>query len=52
MNKVINIDQIKQALPRIDLLQIIEDGFAEYSKGQVVVPEKTKCPLPVLFINP
>jgi len=38
MNKVINIDQIKQALPGIDLLQIIEEGFAKYSKGQVVVP--------------
>jgi len=38
MNKIINIDQIKQALTGIDLLQIIEEGFAKYSKGQVVIP--------------
>ena len=38
MSEIINIDQIKQALPRIDLLQIIEEGFARYSKGEVVVP--------------
>jgi len=38
MNKIINVDQIKRVLPRIDLVQIIEEGFAKYSKGEVVVP--------------
>ena len=38
MTNIINIDQIKHALPHIDLLKIIEEGFVAYSKGQVVVP--------------
>jgi ornithine cyclodeaminase len=38
VSKIINIDEIEKVLPDIDLVQIIEEGFAEYSKGRVVVP--------------
>ncbi len=38
MAEIINLEQIKQALQKIDLLQIIESGFAAYSRGDVIVP--------------
>lgn len=38
MNKVIGLDRIKKVIQNIDLVSIIEEGFVEYSKGNVVVP--------------
>lgn len=38
MSTTITLDQIQSALPDIDLLPLIEQGFVEYSKGRVVVP--------------
>ena len=38
MPKIISLDQIKNALTTIDVLPLIEEGFVEYSKGNVVVP--------------
>lgn len=34
----LNLDQIRQILPSIDLLTEIENGFQAYSNGQAVVP--------------
>lgn len=36
--KVIKLDQIKSALPSIDLLSAIETGFIAYSQGKAVIP--------------
>lgn len=36
--KVISLDQIKAALPGIDLMKEIEAGFVAYSEGRAVVP--------------
>jgi ornithine cyclodeaminase len=36
--KIIKLDQIKQALPSIDLLPAIESGFIAYSEGKAVIP--------------
>ena len=36
--KIITLDQIKEILPSLDLLPAIEEGFAAYSAGKVVVP--------------
>ncbi len=36
--KLITLDQIKQALPSINLIESIEAGFAAYSQGRAVVP--------------
>lgn len=38
MPKTIEIDQIKQALKNIDVIEVIEEGFISYSQGKVVVP--------------
>jgi len=38
MTQIIRLEQIKSALPRVDLLRITEQGFAAYSRGEVVVP--------------
>ncbi len=38
MTKIIQIDEIKKALADIDLVPLIEKGFVEYSKGNVIVP--------------
>ncbi len=38
MTKIIELDEIKRTLPSIDLLRIIEEGFAAYSNGRTVVP--------------
>jgi len=36
--KIITLEQIKAALPSVDLMGEIEAGFVAYSKGQAVVP--------------
>ena len=36
--QIFNLDQIKSVLPQVDLMKEIENGFAAYSKGKVVVP--------------
>lgn len=38
MTKIITLNEIKNALTSIDVLPLIEKGFVEYSKGNVVVP--------------
>ena len=38
MNKVFYLPEIKEALERIDLVGVIEEGFVAYSQGKVVVP--------------
>ena len=38
MSRIIRLDDIERVLPRIDTVRLMEDGFAEYSKGRVVVP--------------
>ncbi|OLS19453.1 MAG: Alanine dehydrogenase [Candidatus Heimdallarchaeota archaeon LC_2] len=48
MPKIISLDQIKNALATIDVLPLIEKGFVEYSKGNVVVPPVGE----LLFDNP
>lgn len=36
--RIITLEKIREALASIDLLPLIEDGFAAYSRGEVVVP--------------
>ena len=36
--RIVSLDEIKAALPKIDLMQEIEAGFSAYSNGEVVVP--------------
>ena len=36
--EIITLDQIKQVLPSIDIIQKIEMGFQAYSEGRVIVP--------------
>jgi ornithine cyclodeaminase len=36
--EIITLDQIKQILPSLDLIQQIEQGFRRYSEGRVTVP--------------
>lgn len=36
--KILSLEQIKAALPSVDLMGEIEAGFVAYSKGQAVVP--------------
>ena len=38
MSRIVTLDQIKQILPTLDLVPIIEQGFAAYSQGLCVVP--------------
>ena len=38
MTSVFNLGQIKTALKEINVLKLIEEGFIEYSKGNVIVP--------------
>lgn len=38
MTKIIELEEIKNELEKIDLIPLIEKGFIEYSKGNVVVP--------------
>ena len=34
MSRIIKLDDIKRVLPRIDAVRLMEDGFAEYSRGR------------------
>jgi ornithine cyclodeaminase len=36
--KILSLDQIKSALPSVDLMSEIEEGFVAYSQGRAVVP--------------
>lgn len=36
--KIITLDQIKEVLPRLELLPAIESGFVDYSQGKAVIP--------------
>jgi ornithine cyclodeaminase len=36
--KILTLDQIKSALPSVDLMAEIEEGFVAYSQGRAVVP--------------
>lgn len=36
--KIINLEQIKEVLPDLNLLPAIETGFVEYSRGNAVIP--------------
>lgn len=36
--KILRLDQIKEILPGLNIIQAIEDGFAAYSQGRAVVP--------------
>ncbi|MFX1300522.1 MAG: ornithine cyclodeaminase family protein, partial [Promethearchaeota archaeon] len=38
MPKIVELNQIKQVLGKIDPLALIEEGFIAYSQGKVVVP--------------
>ncbi len=38
LTKIIELDQIKEILQTIDVIQEIEKGFIAYSQGKVVVP--------------
>ena len=36
--KILTLEQIKKALPSVDLMHEIELGFVAYSRGEAVVP--------------
>ena len=36
--RIVSLDEIKAALPKVDLMHEIETGFSAYSNGEVVVP--------------
>jgi ornithine cyclodeaminase len=38
MPEIFNLEQIKAALDRVDVMPVIEEGFVAYSEGKVVVP--------------
>jgi ornithine cyclodeaminase len=38
MANIFDLKQIKEALKKVDLIKIIEEGFVSYSQGHVVVP--------------
>ncbi len=38
MTRIISLEQIKQIAERLDIAVAVQEGFAAYSKGQVVVP--------------
>jgi len=38
MSRIIELDDIRRVLPRLDVIRLMEVGFAEYSRGRVVVP--------------
>ncbi|MFA8342667.1 MAG: ornithine cyclodeaminase family protein [Rhodothermaceae bacterium] len=48
MTAIIKLNQIHSALENIDVISHIEDGFIQYSKGNVVVPPVAE----LLFENP
>ena len=48
MNEIIDREEIERILPRVDLLDIMEQGFVAYSHGEVTVPP----PGELLFDDP
>jgi len=38
MVETLDLDCIKRILTKTDIIQLIEDGFIAYSKGNVVIP--------------
>lgn len=48
MTRLVGREEIEAALPKIDLVGIIEEGFVRYSRGEVVVPPVGE----LLFDNP
>ena len=38
MTRTYHLDQIKQAVGKLDVTKYIEEGFVAYSQGRVVVP--------------
>ena len=38
MTQVIRLDAIREVLPRLDLVRLMEEGFVAYSAGRAVVP--------------
>lgn len=48
MTQIISFQQIKEILPKIEVLPIMESGFASYSRGDVVVPPVGE----LIFENP
>lgn len=48
MNEIIGREEIERILPRVDLLDIMEQGFVAYSRGEVTVPP----PGELLFDDP
>jgi len=48
MNEVIGREEIERILPHVNLLDIMEEGFVAYSRGEVTVPP----PGELLFGNP
>ena len=48
MTKIVGLEQIKEILKSVDVIQAIEDGFVAYSEGKVVVPPVGE----MIFENP
>jgi ornithine cyclodeaminase len=48
MTKIFKLDQIKSVINKINLISLIETGFVEYSKGNVVIPPVGE----MIFENP
>ena len=48
MNEVIGREEIERILPHVNLLDIMEEGFVAYSRGEVTVPP----PGELLFDDP
>ena len=46
--KIVELDEIRDALSQIDLIGCIEEGFVRYSRGDVVVPPVGE----MIFENP
>jgi len=38
MSMIVDLERIRSVLPDIDIIRLIEEGFAAYSRGEVVVP--------------
>ena len=48
MSKIINLNEIKAILKDLDVVALMRDGFAAFSKGEVVVPPVGE----MIFTNP
>ena len=55
MIRVVDLSTIKSILPKVDLISEIENGFAAYSNGDVIVPPigelNFDSPLEVCILN-